>query len=84
VPLFSDRYGPLQSTASLLEPAFWRQIIGGASGHLEIETYTFGVLPEGLRTADVVDNVVRESHWVLAKTRDADKTRDATLFPPRE
>ena len=67
VPLFSGRYGPLQSTASLLEPAFWRQLKGGAGGHLEIETYTFGVLPDGLRTADVVDNVVREYQWVVKK-----------------
>ena len=33
---------------------------------LEIETYTWEVLPESLRTADVVDQIVSEYDWVLS------------------
>ena len=67
VPLFCDRYGPLQSTASLLGDGFWQALRAGPCEHLEIETYTFGVLPVGLRSTDVVDNVVREYRWVLER-----------------
>ena len=67
VPLFCDRYGPLESSASRLGPAFWDCLRGGASEHLEIETYTFGVLPAGLGSADVVNNIVREYRWVLER-----------------
>lgn len=37
-------------------------------GHtpLEVETYTFGVLPEELRSGSVVDCIVREIEWVEA------------------
>ncbi len=67
VPLFCDRYGPLRSTAALPGPEFWRRLRAGACPHLEIETYTFAVLPEGLRSADVVENVVREYAWAMGK-----------------
>ena len=33
--------------------------------HLEIETYTWGVLPSGLRQPDVVDQIAAEYRWVL-------------------
>ncbi len=33
--------------------------------HLEIETYTWAVLPGDLRQADVVDQIAREYDWVL-------------------
>ena len=34
------------------------------STHLEIETYTWDVLPEHLKTGDIVDYVTREIDWV--------------------
>jgi hypothetical protein len=34
------------------------------SPHLEVETYTFEVLPEELRRADVAEAVARELDWV--------------------
>jgi hypothetical protein len=35
--------------------------------HLEMETYTWEVLPEELRAANVVDQLVREYEWTLAE-----------------
>ena len=37
----------------------------GLCRHLEMETYTWEVLPENLRTGDVVDQIVREYDWTL-------------------
>lgn len=37
--------------------------------HLEIETYTWGVLPAGLRQADVTDQIAAEYAWVLDEMR---------------
>ena len=34
------------------------------SEHLEIETYTWDVLPTHLETGDIVDYVTRELQWV--------------------
>ena len=37
-----------------------------ASIPLEVETYTFDVLPEELKTPTVVESIVREIQWVEA------------------
>jgi hypothetical protein len=34
------------------------------STHLEIETYTWDVLPDHLKTGDIVEYVTRELEWV--------------------
>ena len=67
VPLFWQPAGGLQSTACLLGEEFWRVVREGACSHLEIETYTFGVLPEGLRQLPVAQSIVREFQWVLGR-----------------
>ena len=41
----------------------------GLCRHLEIETYTWEVLPEELRTADVVDQLAKEYEWTLGQLR---------------
>jgi hypothetical protein len=50
------------------------------SDHLEIETYTWDVLPPRLKTGDVTDYVCRELEWlrstVLATAQPAATTRD--------
>jgi sugar phosphate isomerase/epimerase len=64
VPIFAPRFGPLAGTqpwlAELLGIARTRAI----SEHLEIETYTWDVLPKEHRGATVEDDVVREIRWV--------------------
>jgi sugar phosphate isomerase/epimerase len=41
----------------------------GLCSHLEMETYTWEVLPAELRAASVVDQLVREYEWTLAELR---------------
>ena len=33
--------------------------------HVEIETYTFGVLPDDLKPTDLVDGIANEYAWTL-------------------
>lgn len=67
VPLFMPAAGVLNSTASELTAEFFHELRGGACSHLEIETYTFDVLPEEFNPGDVVKSIAREYSWVLAK-----------------
>jgi len=72
VPLFFVEAGPLASTSSLLAARFWELLLCSRepheppAEHLEIETYTFGVLPDELRAADVTESIRKEFEWVLA------------------
>lgn len=65
VPLFFTQAGALGSTSALLTPDFFHELRGGACSHLEIETYTFDVLPEEYSTGDAVKSICREYSWVL-------------------
>jgi hypothetical protein len=35
--------------------------------HIEMETYTWEVLPQEMRSGDVVDQLVKEYEWTLAE-----------------
>jgi hypothetical protein len=65
VPLFFTNSGPLSSTVSTLTPDFFHELRSGICSHLEIETYTYDVLPPELSTGDVVKSISREFSWVL-------------------
>ena len=67
VPLFFEGAGALHSTSSTLTPEFFAALSGGDCPHLEIETYTFDVLPPDIRPPDVVQSIAREYAWVLGK-----------------
>ncbi len=69
VPLFCQPAEPLRSTANLMTPDFWLAVKAGAAPLLEIETYTFSVLPPDLQTPDVADSIVREYQWVMDKMK---------------
>jgi sugar phosphate isomerase/epimerase len=60
VPIFVERYGALQSTQDHLRRCIERV----QTSHLEIETYTWDVLPADLK-ASSVDSIAREYEWVL-------------------
>jgi hypothetical protein len=60
VPIFVERYGALESTQEHLR----RCIARVRTSHLEIETYTWDVLPADLK-ASSVDSIAREYEWVL-------------------
>lgn len=65
VPLFFSTAGVLGSTSVLLTPEFFHELRSGICSHLEIETYTFDVLPEEFSPGDVVKSICREYSWVL-------------------
>ena len=65
VPLYFAGEGALTSTADLLDAAFFRAVRELRVEHLEIETYTFLVLPESLRRMGVDRSIAEEYRWVL-------------------
>lgn len=67
VPLFFTGNGPIQSTSSALTPDFFHELREGACPHLEIETYTFDVLPPEVHPGDIVKSIAREYSWVLGQ-----------------
>jgi sugar phosphate isomerase/epimerase len=66
VPLFHAGDETLGTTQSLYDGRLRSLLQSGVSEHLEIETYTFSVLPEGLRPTDVAESIRREYQWALA------------------
>jgi sugar phosphate isomerase/epimerase len=64
VPVFLDDLGPFRTTRFAIEEALRFHKQKPLSRQLEIETYTWDVLPENLKTGDVVDYVCRELEWV--------------------
>ena len=65
VPLFFAGDGELTSTAAELLGDFAEALRRGAGEHLEIETYTFTVLPRQMQVADLAEGICREYQWVL-------------------
>lgn len=65
VPLFLSDYGQLGSTQSDVRNAL-AQLTPIEARHLEIETYTWSVLPPDLKL-DIVDSIEREYRWVLSR-----------------
>ena len=67
VPLFRAELGRFASTQDYL-----RDVLGilrreAHTPHLEVETYTWDVLPEAYRREDIASAVARELRWVLAE-----------------
>jgi hypothetical protein len=65
VPLFREQLGQLMSTQGFLRTLIAMLRVEPVSQHLEIETYTWSVLPQEYRDDDIVTSVVREMQWVL-------------------
>lgn len=63
VPLFLERYGLLGSTQASVVETLHRQRTAPFTNHLEIETYTWGVLPPDLQ-APISESISREIAWV--------------------
>jgi hypothetical protein len=64
VPVFLQDLGPFQTTRSGIDDALRIHARTPLSTHLEIETYTWDVLPEHLKTGDITEYVVRELEYV--------------------
>lgn len=64
VPVFLEDLGPFKTTRFAIEEALAFHKANPLSDQLEIETYTWDVLPEHLKTGDIVDYVTMELEWV--------------------
>ncbi len=65
VPLFVENYGVLQSTQKDIVTVLSLQMNDPFTKHLEIETYTWEVLPDELKLP-MTDSIIRELEWVNA------------------
>jgi hypothetical protein len=68
-PLFYEGEGDVGSTSHCLTPEFFTLLRSGECPHLEIETYTFDVLPEKIKPANLAESVAGEYRWVLERLR---------------
>ena len=64
VPVFLEELGPFLTTRFGVQEALKMHRETPLSDHLEIETYTWDVLPAELKTGDIVDYVTRELEFV--------------------
>lgn len=64
VPVFLDEIGPFRTTRFAIAEALKFHKATPLSRQLEIETYTWDMLPDHLKTGDIVDYVCRELEWV--------------------
>jgi hypothetical protein len=64
VPLFTAEYDGLTSTQDDVRRVIEAMTVAPVTRHLEIETYTWDVLPDDLKI-DVGESIAREYEWVL-------------------
>jgi hypothetical protein len=69
VPVFLDDLGAFHSTRFAIAEALAVHRATPLSRHLEVETYTWDMLPEDIKTGDIVDYVSRELEWVRGQLR---------------
>jgi sugar phosphate isomerase/epimerase len=67
VPVFLETLGAFDNTQAVLAEFLALQAADPVSTHLEVETYTWSVLPEEHRAGDVVGAVARELRWVMER-----------------
>ncbi len=72
VPLDFTGDGTLGTTSGDLTRAFFAQVLKSGIAHLEIETYTFNVLPASLRTAGITNSIANEFAWVRTRLKTGD------------
>lgn len=68
VPVFVNEYGILRSTRGEIEKTLLLQQQQRFTDHLEVETYTWEVLPGSLKLP-VEESIARELDWVLRRLR---------------
>jgi len=65
VPLFVQDYGLLKSTQDDIRTVLSIQREQPFTNHLEVETYTWEVLPDALK-APLSESIIREMEWVIS------------------
>ena len=66
VPIFVERFGNLFSTQDHILKVLGYLKTNMVSDHLEIETYTWEVLPSELQL-ELSESIIREIQWLIAK-----------------
>jgi sugar phosphate isomerase/epimerase len=67
VPVFREQLGPFENTQAFLQPLLARLGREDVCRHLEVETYTWDVLPAEHRQEPVDDAIARELAWTLER-----------------
>jgi hypothetical protein len=67
VPLYREQLGPFTNTQAFLARVLERQRTSAATTQLEVETYTWDVLPPEQRQGGVDASIARELRWVLTR-----------------
>jgi hypothetical protein len=67
LPLYFEGDGILHSTAKAMDKRFWELLATAQVAHLEIETYTFHVLPPALQAGGIESSIAKEYEWVLQR-----------------
>jgi hypothetical protein len=67
VPVFLDAFEGIGSTQDVLRDVLALCRERAVSPHLEVETYTWSVLPPALRDGDLGQAIAREVQWVRSQ-----------------
>jgi hypothetical protein len=67
VPLFWQGGGALRSTAATITDGFLKRVMAGVCGQLDMETYTFDVLPPEMRNRELVESLAEEYEWMIRR-----------------
>lgn len=70
VPVFLDDLGEFSSTSFFVRKVLERHRRQPISAHLEVETYTWSVLPAHLQAGGMEQAIARELNWVRRELRD--------------
>jgi hypothetical protein len=65
VPIYADRTASCATTNSFIEEVL--PLLRGRDLLLEIETYTWQVLPEEMRAGSVTESIIREIEWLRSR-----------------
>jgi sugar phosphate isomerase/epimerase len=76
IPLHATPAPPLRATGDVLRAAVAavRATPGGDDAHLDVETYTWTVLPADLQPATLVEGIAAELRWARTHLLDAEQT----------
>jgi hypothetical protein len=74
VPVFQCELPPFRGTQAFLPPVLAAALDVGGCTQLELETYTWDVLPPQFRAQPVDDAIARELRWVLAQLADPEES----------
>lgn len=67
VPLFFERNGDLRSTSECITDEFISELVHGLTEHIEIETYTYQVLPDDMKDKSLIHSIAKEYKWFLSR-----------------